>query len=452
MDDVLKLPIVRLTPSRVLVLGFAALIMVGTFLLSLPVASVSGRPLRFVDALFTATSAVCITGLVVKDTGTYFTQFGQTVIIILVQVGGLGFMTMSTLFAILLGKKIGLKERVLIQESFNQLTLAGLVRLIRNVILVTLGLEFVGGLLLSLRFLADFPPARALSFGFFHAIASFCNSGFDLFGQVYGPFNSITHYVADWLVVLVTSSLIVLGGLGFPVIMELLTYHRNKKFSLHTKVVLKITTMLIIVGAVLMLLMEVNNQNTLGGLGPSGKILGAFFLSITPRTAGFSTVDAGQLRVGTWFLFIILMFIGGSPSSTGGGIKTTTFGLVLATVISTIRGKMDVELFERRLPVDLIFKALTIITLGMGWVFFVTLVMSLIEPFEFINLFFEAMSAFSTMGMTTGITRELSDLSLALLMVTMFIGRVGVMTVALALAQGREQSTCKYLEERIIIG
>lgn len=448
----MNLPIIKLTPSRILVLGFATVIFLGAFLLTLPISIKSGHSLSFIDALFTATSVVCITGLMVVDTGTYFSQFGQFVIISLIQIGGLGFMTLSTLVALMIGKRIGLKERILIQESFNQISMAGLVRLIRNVIIVTLSFEFWGGLILSIRFLRDFPVKRAIAYGFFHAISAFCNAGFDLFGQAFGPFSSITHYVSDWTVNLTIGGLLVIGGLGFPVLMEIFRFPKTKKLSLHTKVVLKVSAMLTVVGMFLIFMIELNNVKTLAGLDFSGKILGSLFQSITPRTAGFNTLDTGQLREGTWFLMILLMFIGASPSSTGCGIKTTTFALVIATVVAIVKGKTDVEMFERRLPQELVYRAITIIMIALSWVCTVTLIMSVVEPFDFIRLFFEAMSAFGTVGLSTGITSELSDISRILITITMFIGRVGVLTVALALAQFSQPSTAKYIEDRIIIG
>jgi trk system potassium uptake protein len=445
-------PTIKLTPSRVLVIGFAAVIVVGALLLTLPIASKNGHALRFLDALFTATSAVCVTGLVVVDTGTYFTGFGQSVIISLIQVGGLGFMTISTLAAILLGKRIGLKERILIQESFNQITLAGLVRLIRNVAITTLAFEFIGGLILSLRLLVDFPADRAFAFGFFHAVSAFCNAGFDLFGQVFGPYTSITHYAGDWTVTLTIGGLIVFGGLGFPVILELFKYRQTKKLSLHSKLALRITVILIVVGTVMIFLIELTNGKTIGGLDYTGKFLGALFQSITPRTAGYNSLDTAQLRVGTWFIMIILMFIGASPSSTGGGIKTTTFGVLAATVGASIKGKEDVEMFERRIPQDLVNKAITITTIALAWVSIVTLVMSLVEPFVFIRLFFEVMSAFGTVGLTTGITPNLTDISRSLLIITMFLGRVGPLTVMVALSKVNQPTAVRFIEERVMIG
>ncbi|MGE5606394.1 MAG: TrkH family potassium uptake protein [Bacteroidota bacterium] len=445
------LPIIRFTPSRILVLGFASLILIGAFLLTLPFASKDGQSLRFLDALFTATSAVCVTGLVVVDTGSHFSKFGQFIIITLIQIGGLGFMTFSTLVAMILGKKIGLKERVLIQESFNQLTLAGLVKLIRNVLLLTLAFEFLGGVILSIRFLFEYPIDRALAFGFFHSVSSFCNAGFDLFGQVFGPFTSITHYVGDWTVSLTIGGLIILGGLGFPVIIEILKYPQLRRLSLHTKLVIKMTLMLLLSGTIIIFLFEMTNFKTIAGLNWNGKLLGALFQSITPRTAGYNSLDMSQLRIGTWFILIVLMFIGASPSSTGGGIKTTTFGVLLAAVLATINGKEDAEVSERRIAKDLVYKAMTVTMLALSWVAFVTLILSLVEPYTFIQLLFEVVSAFGTVGLTTGITPLLCDTSKILIAITMFIGRLGPLTIMVALAHANQVAT-QYIEDRVIIG
>lgn len=445
----------KLTPSRVLVFSFAVLIILGTLFLSLPFASKNSKSIRIIDALFTATSAVCVTGLVVKDTGTQFSQFGQFIIIALIQIGGLGIMTFSTFVAMIFGKKISLKERLLIQESFNQFSLAGLVRLIKNVLLLTLVFECLGGLILSIRFLFQYPPSQAFAFGFFHAISAFCNAGFDLFGQVFGPFTSLSGYTNDWTVNVTIGSLFVIGGLGFPVIVELLKYPSTRKLSIHSRLVLSLTLILIIIGAILFFIFEYTNTKTLFGLDWSGKILSSLFQSLTPRTAGFNSLDISQFRVGTLFIMIILMFIGASPSSTGGGIKTSTFGVLLAAVVATINGKEDAEILKRRIPKDLVYKALTIIILALCWVALVTLVMSLVEPFIFIKLFFEVMSAFGTVGLTTGITPLLTDISRILLIATMFIGRVGLFTVMVALSQSlhnSNQATFKYIEDRVLIG
>ncbi|NLG83663.1 MAG: Trk family potassium uptake protein, partial [Firmicutes bacterium] len=329
---------VHLRPPQILVLGFAATIFTGAVLLSLPIASNSGQSLRFLDALFTATSAVCVTGLVVVDTATQYNRFGQLVVLSLIQIGGLGFMTMSTLIAFLLGKRITLRERLVMQEALNQFSPAGLVRLTRNILLTTLIVEGAGATLLAARFAFDYPLGRSIYMGVFHAVSAFCNAGFDVMGRLTGPFSSFTSYVGDPVVSLTICGLIVTGGIGFPVIQELYRYPRTRRLSLHAKLVLKITAALIIIGVTAIFLFEYSNPATMGRLSWGGKILGAIFQSITPRTAGFNTLDIGAMRLGTLFLLIMLMFIGASPSSTGGGIKTTTFGVLLATIIATIRG------------------------------------------------------------------------------------------------------------------
>ncbi|MCL6589411.1 MAG: TrkH family potassium uptake protein [Firmicutes bacterium] len=442
----------NLTPSRILVLGFGAVILIGGLLLTIPAVSRNGQPLRFLDALFTSTSAVCVTGLVVVDTGIHYSTLGHFIIIALIQTGGLGIMTMSTLIALLLGRRIGLKGRILIQESFNQFSLAGLVRLIINVLIVTAIFEFTGGLILSLRFLADFPPARAFAFGFFHSISAFCNAGFDLFGQVFGPYSSISHYVSDWTVILTVGGLVVCGGLGFPVIMELAKYPKTRHLSLHAKMALSISFLLILSGAILIFLFEINNPKTLGMLNPAGKFLGVLYQSITPRTAGFNSLDISQMRIATWFILIVFMFIGASPSSTGGGVKTTTIGVLLATIFATVRGKQDVELFERRFPQDLINRAFTLTFIALVWVCLVTLVMTLAEPYTFIRLLFEVTSAFGTVGLSTGITPSLSDISKILLILTMFIGRVGPLTVMIAITDVEHKPSGRFITDRVMIG
>jgi trk system potassium uptake protein TrkH len=442
----------KLTPSRVMALGFGTIIIIGGFLLAIPMVTRNGEPLRLIDAFFTSTSAVCVTGLVVVDTGTRYSTLGHFILITLIQIGGLGIMTMSTLIALLLGRRIGLKSRILIQESFNQFSLAGLVRLIINVLIMTAIFEFTGGLILSLRFLADFPPAQAFAFGFFHSISAFCNAGFDLFGQVFGEYSSIVHYVSDWTVTLTIGGLVVCGGLGFPVIMELVKYPKTRHLTLHTKLALSITVLLIVIGAFLIFLSEMNNPKTIGGLNPSGKFLGALYQSITPRTAGFNTLDISQMRIATWFILIVFMFIGASPSSTGGGVKTTTVGVLFATIIATVRGKQDVDLFERRFPQDLINKAFTLTFIALTWVCLVTLILTVVEPYNFIRLLFEVMSAFGTVGLSTGITPSLSDISKILLILTMFIGRVGPLTVMIAITDTEHKPGGRFITDRVMIG
>jgi trk system potassium uptake protein TrkH len=444
----------EISPSQVMVIGFAGVILIGSLLLKLPAATASKTPLRYLDALFTATSAVCVTGLVVVDTGTYLSTFGQVIVIILIQIGGLGFMTFSTMLAILAGKRIGLRERLLIQEAFNQYKLAGLVRLIKQVVKVTFLCEGTGALLLTLRFLYDMPIKQAILYGIFHAISAFCNAGFDLFGRIYAPFSSLTAYVGDWLVSLVIAFLIIIGGLGFPVLMDIKGHRSGRRLSLHSKIVLSSTGLLIIAGFFGFMLLEYTNPETLSHLPISTKIISTFFQAVTPRTAGFNSLPIGKLRNSTLLFMIIMMFIGASPSSTGGGIKTTTFGTILATVWSMIKGKKETEVFERRLSNDVVLKAVTVSTISMSLVVLTTLLLNITDQnMPFITLFFEATSAFGTVGLSTGITPLLSDLGRVLLIFTMFSGRVGLFTIIMAVTRSLQQTeSVRFVEEKVIIG
>ncbi|SHE32606.1 trk system potassium uptake protein TrkH [Desulforamulus putei DSM 12395] len=434
-------------PPRVLVTGFAAVILVGAILLTLPISSATGQPTDFLTALFTSTSAVCVTGLVVVDTGTYWSTFGQTVIICLIQVGGLGFMTMAVLFWLIMGRRVTFRERLLIQESLNVIELSGLVRLTRQVIILTFSIEFLAALVLSLRFIPDLGVARGIGYGLFHAISAFNNAGFDLFGD----FRSLTQYVEDPVVNTVISLDIILGGIGFTVLADLLHYRKRKKVSLHTKLTLLMTALLLLLGMMVIFVLEFDN--TLAPLSVSGKLWASWFQSVTPRTAGFNTLDVTALRPATLLFIIILMFIGASPGSTGGGIKTTTFGILSLAVISLARGKEDAEIFKRRIPKEQIYKGLGVIFLAQCWVVFATLILDAVERADFLKIMFEVVSALATVGLSAGLTPTLSDTGRLIIILTMFFGRLGPLTIAYALAtrQQRKQQF-RYPEERIIIG
>ncbi|WP_434133020.1 TrkH family potassium uptake protein [Sporomusa sphaeroides] len=441
----------KLTPYQVLVLSFAGLILVGTLLLMTPLASVTGEGLSFVDALFTATSAVCVTGLTVVNIGTCFSLFGQLVLISLVQVGGLGIMAMTTLMAILIGKRINLKERLLMQEALNQLTVAGVVRLTQYIIKVTLLIEFIGGTFLAIRLYSDL-GLKGIYFGYWHAISSFCNAGFDLFGSVTGNFSSAIGYAEDIVVNLIITFLIILGGIGFTVIADVWTNRRFSKFSLHTKVVLFTTLVLIVLGALVIFLLEYDNPGTMANLSWNGKVMASYFQSVTARSAGWNTVDMSNLTDATLFFMIILMFIGASPASTGGGIKTSTACVLVAATWALIRGRSDVELFGRRIPYGIVYKALAVMLISALAVIFVTMMLTITENQEFIRLLFEVISAFSTTGLTTGITTTLTTSGKLWLVFTMFAGRVGPVTLALALALKARKGNLQYPEGKVIIG
>ena len=441
----------RLTPYQVLVLGFAILIIFGAFLLTFPVASQSGAGTPFIDALFTATSAVCVTGLVVVDTGSHYSTFGHSVIILLIQAGGLGIMAMSTLFAILIGKRIRLKERLLMQEAMNQLSIAGVVRLTLYIVKVTFLIEFIGGSLLALRWYPEF-GWRGVYFGYWHAVSAFCNAGFDLFGSIHGPFSGITAYVDDITVNLTIGGLIILGGIGFSVIYDVWSTRSFAKLAVHSKIVLVSTGILLLGGAILFYLFEMHNPETLQPLSVQGKILGSFFQSVTPRTAGYNTLDFGKMYDGTLLLTVILMFIGASPASTGGGIKTSTAAVLVLATWSLVHGRSDAECFGRRIPKEYIYKAFSVMFISFLLVIVVTMALTITEHASFIRILFEVTSAFGTVGLTTGLTPELSVAGKLWLILTMFAGRVGPVTLALAIAMRVHKARVQYPDGKILIG
>jgi trk system potassium uptake protein TrkH len=441
----------RLNPAQILVLGFASIILLGAILLNLPIASKTGESVGFVNSIFTATSAVCVTGLVVVDTGTYWTMFGQIVILMLIQIGGLGFMTMATLVAFVIGKRISLRERLIMQEALNQFNISGLVRLTKHILFTTFIIEGIGAFFLYLKFIQEYEAPKAILFGIFHSVSAFCNAGFDLIGEG----RSLTPYVDDILVNVIIWLLIVIGGMGFTVIMDLLTFKKFSRLTLHTKLVLSITGILILTGFAFSFIVEFNNPDTLGNLSIKGKLLGSMFQGITPRTAGFNTLPMDKLRMASKFFIIILMFIGGSPSSTAGGIKTTTVGVLILSIISIIRGKNDTEVFNRRIAKDVINRALAIAVIGMLWVAVVTMILSITEANkDFLDIFFETVSAFGTVGLSLGITSKLSLIGKLVISLTMFAGRVGTLTIVFAL--GRKQQNNKglirYPEGKVMVG
>jgi len=443
----LKIPAKVMTPSQVLVLGFALVILFGALLLSLPQSTQDGVGLPFLNAAFTATSAVCVTGLVVVDTATTFTHFGEWVILLLIQVGGLGFMTFATMFAMIVGKRITLKERLLLQEALNQVSVEGIVRLTKSVLQISFAIEAIGALILTLRWYPDFGWSKALYYGVFHSISAFNNAGFDLFGN----YSSLTAYVGDPIVNITIMLLIICGGLGFIVLADLLG--PRKKFRLHTKIVLQVSGVLILLGAVFILAMEFMNPKTLGPLPFGTKVLAAFFQSVSPRTAGFNTINIAGMYDTTLLSMMVLMFIGASSGSTGGGIKTTTFIALVLSVLSTYRSDPHVVLEGRTLPKEVIQKAWALTTSGVTLIFLIVSILSLTEKADFLTVLFEVTSAFGTVGLSLGITPHLTDVGKIAIILTMFIGRVGPLTLAFVLSQKKNKKAhIKYPDERIMIG
>jgi len=353
-------------------------------------------------------------------------------------------MTSTTLFYLLLRKKLSLRDRLIIKEELNYNKLSGLVRLIRNIIILTISTEFVGATLLYLYFNNIFPEKKALFFSIFHSVSAFNNAGFDLFG------NSLEDYFNSLYINFILSFLFIFGGLGFIVILEL--FSRNiSKLSLHSKFVLTITVVLIIVGTISLFILESDNPLTLGKLSLKNKLLAAFFQAVTPRTAGFNTIKISYFKDVSLFILIILMFIGASPASTGGGIKTTTIGTLLMLVYNVSLGKEDIELYNRRLSQKIIYKALTVVVISIFVISMVTIVLTITENFSFIQILFEVFSAFATVGLSTGITPKLSSLGKIFIIITMFIGRVGPFTIAIAVANRRHENI-RFPEEDILIG
>ncbi|WP_288311701.1 TrkH family potassium uptake protein [uncultured Acidaminococcus sp.] len=435
------------SPSQLIALTFAGLILAGALLLMLPFAGREGAGLSFVDALFTATSASCVTGLVVVDTGTYFSTFGQLVIIALIQIGGLGLVLFATLFSVLLRKKIDLQSRLNIQASLNQDELDGVVRMSLKIAKYTAVIEGFFGTVLAFRFWPQF-GVRGIYYGYWHAVSAFCNAGFDLFGH----YQSLTAFVGDPVVNLSIGLLIILGGLGFAVMRDVLQKRCFRQLKLHSKMVLTVTGLLIGIGMIGFALLESRNPATLGSLSTGDAFWASFMQSVSPRTAGFNSVDLNSLRVPTMILIIFLMFIGASPASTGGGIKTTTFALLLLNIWQVVRGKSECEIFGRRIGEETLFQAFAITSLSLLWVAFATLALTCLEDTSFLAAAFEVVSAYATVGLSTGLSQHIGTASKIILILSMYAGRVGFMTFALALAANKPSGHIHYPKENIIIG
>ena len=448
-----------IAPVRLVVSSFALVILVGALLLMLPAASRSGQATSFIDALFTSVSATCVTGLVVFDTWTHWNTLGQVIILLLIQIGGLGIITFTTGFTLLVRRKLSLRDMQLAIENTAGNTVS-IYRLVRIILAFTLSCEFVGAVLLCIRFVPQFGP-YGLWISVFEAVSAYCNAGFDILGFRWKD-GSLIGYIDDPLVSLVIAFLIITGGLGFIVISDLYTakirpmLRRQKRahLTLHSAVVLKMTAILLVLGTVLFLLLEYTN--TLKGLSFFGKLNASFFQSASARTAGFASVNIAQEHDVTKLLTILLMFIGASPASTGGGIKTTTFVVLASTVLSVIRGHEDTILNKRRIDKGVVYRALTIVSVASLVVFLTTAVILTSNDehaISTVDALFEAVSAFGTVGLTAGITQILSPISKVALSLTMFIGRVGPVSLGLAIAGKKARRAGAVLPEgKIIVG
>ena len=440
----------NLNPAQVLVLGFALIILLGAIVLSTPFVTQTGESTGFLKSLFTATSAVCVTGLVVVDTGTHWNLAGQITILTLIQVGGLGIMTMATSVALIMGRKISLKGRLIMQEALNQFTIQGVVRLTKYIILTTFLIEGIGAFFLAMNFIPEYGLQKGIFFGIFHSISAFCNAGFDIIGGG----RSLTPYTENLSINFIVMSLIILGSLGFAVIIDLIRTRNYKKLSLHSKIVVVMTVSLILIGFVLFFIMEFNNPNTMQDLSLKGKLTAAMFQSVTTRTAGFNTMDLSQMYDSSKLLTVMLMFIGGSPGSTAGGMKTTTIALVLLLIVSVVRGRSDVEFGKRRISRDNVNRALTVIGIGFSLGITVLFLLTITEKgASFITLLFEAISALGTVGLSLGFTPSLSPLGQIIIIFTMFAGRVGALTIVFALAENQQnKALIRYPESKVSVG
>lgn len=445
----MKRKTIPLSPNRTIALGFLTIILAGALLLMLPCANRSGHGLSFLDSLFTATSATCVTGLVVADTWTQFNLLGQIILLLLIQVGGLGYMTMMLQGSLLLGRKIGLKQRSLMMESISAQRLSDVLTLLRYILLGTAAIEGAGAVLLSIRFIPELGLARGIWYSVFHSVSAFCNAGFDLMG-FREPYSSLTHYVYDPLVNLTACALVLLGGLGFLVWRDVWENGpRLRRYSLHSKLILTCTAILTAGGAILFWLAE--RDNVLAGMGPGRQALVSLFQAVSPRTAGFNTVDLAALTSGGGLLTIVLMFIGAGPGSTGGGVKITTVAVCLLTLSSYVRGRREVGAFNRRLDEEQIHRSAAAVTLYLALAMTGGFLLLAIQPFPLQDALFEVFSAMSTVGLSTGITRDLVPVNRLILIVMMYCGRIGSLSMMMALAE-HPQARVKDPVEHIIIG
>lgn len=445
-----------LKPINVLPIGFIVVILTGALLLMLPISSKNGASLPFLDALFTATSATCVTGLIVADTGTYFSLFGQIVVILLIQIGGLGIMTMSMILFSFTGRKISLHDRMSMAEGLGESRLQGVVRLTRGALLVTGLVELTGAILLSFRFIPQYGLAKGMWFSVFHSISAFCNAGFDLIGG----YRSMTVYDKDPFVLLTIMGLIVAGGLGFGVIINLRNTRDLRRLRLHSKMVLTGTAFLILLGTLAFLWIEYENPKTIGSMNLFDKILNSMFQSVTLRTAGFNSIDQLAMHDASKGVGILLMLVGGGPAGTAGGLKITTVFTLFLAARAYLRGKFETEAFGRTIPLEQTRRALTITLLGSVFLVGMAMMLSFSEQdmpagsLGLLNQLYEATSAFCTVGVSTGVSAAGSSVTRVILILLMYAGRVGLVTVALSLVESttRKEPVLHYPQEDVLIG
>lgn len=466
-----KISFKKMLPSKILVMSFIIIILIGTFFLSLPVAVNKGEHISFMTALFTATSAVSVTGLSLVDVSQVFSPFGKSVILILIQLGGLGIMSFSTLVFVLIGKQITYQDRKILKEDLNSYSVGGVIRFLRRIVLIVAGIEVLGAILLTLGFSKTMPINKAIIYGIFHSISAFCNAGFSLFSD------SLVNYSGSVIITFTIALLITLGGIGFAVIDAAITHFRKgkKTYNLTSKLAIYISFLLTVGGTIAFFVFERSNPGTLGKMGIIDAINNSFLQSVTTRTAGFNSVPLENLRPATWFLFLIMMFIGASPGSTGGGLKTTTFGVIMFYVMVVLRNEKDVVIENRRVPWEVLHRAMAILIISILYitvvVFLILMTNEMTTAKDLINLvatngisgvqsthltldtvIFEVVSAFATVGVSQGITADLNVFGRSLLIITMLIGRVGPLTFMLAFSEKIKVRPYRYPKENILIG
>ncbi|WP_028855722.1 TrkH family potassium uptake protein [Psychrilyobacter atlanticus] len=469
-----KISFRRILPSKILVMSFIVIILIGTFFLSLPIAVKEGQDISILTALFTATSAVSVTGLSLVDVSLVFSPFGKSVILILIQLGGLGIMTFSTLVFTLIGKQISYQERKILKEDLNTYTIGGVIKFLKRIVLIVIGIETIGAIFLTFGFARTMPLKKAMIYGVFHSVSAFCNAGFSLFSD------SIVRYSSNGVVTLTIAILISLGGIGFAVINSTINYYKTgkKTYNLTSKLALLISFFLTVGGTIVFFIFERSNPGTIGNMGIIDALNNSFFQSVTTRTAGFNSIPMENLRPSTLFLFLILMFIGASPGSTGGGLKTTTFGIIMFYVMVILRNEKDLVISNRRVPWEVLHRAMAILIISLLYITVVVFLILMTNEMTSIKdladavlqgsvqgnavvqtsnltldkVIFEVISAFATVGVSQGITADLNVFGRILLILTMLIGRVGPLTFMLAFSEKIKVRSYKYPQENVLIG
>lgn len=446
----------KINPAAQIAIGFFSIIFIGAFLLCLPISSNSGEWFPFIDGLLTSTSAVCVTGLTVVDVAVHFSLFGQIVLLFLIQIGGLGFITLTALVFLLMGKRITYERRITMQESFNQENVQGIVKLVKNIIILVFVTEIIGFVLLAPSLISIYGWGDGLFKALFLSISAFCNAGFDNFGSANCQMQNMIPFAENSLVLIPVMLLIVIGGIGYIVVFDIGKKLKGEKLSLHSKVVLVATTVLIFGGALLFGLLEWNNPDTIGNMSVWDKIVNCFFQSITPRTAGFSTFNQANLTSASLVLTDSLMFIGGSPASAAGGIKTTTLVILLVAIFKRENVNGNIEFYKRRITSKMVKKSLRVVVLALVFIVMATFGMCVLEGGNITpgDAFFETISAMSTTGLSLGITPTLCTMSKLFLIILMYIGRVGAVTLTLAFANRKASihHDIEYPDSKIMIG